>query len=529
VPTASGTQSDFNIDQTDVQASQLWGAEYIIQSGGSGCSVAQSRQYGCLGVDIVETNPGSSIQYAIAGAFSEGIFFCCLDAAGAPITSTQLFFPVNAGEINQRPTIRESPSTPGDYYICGNIGGQTFVIRCNTTGGYWANLYTNFPNEARSLIESPYNPAELIVVGRCDPGSFLATEAFFMTLNSGSGAFISMNCYSDGGNGDEWFTSIEQAASTAGGNGFIVGGRVHSLPFTNPGAEPWMIKLDPNGNVIWSTLIQYFTSSTPFEIGDVSERYNALTTPPSYEYFGVAHTPQASSDELTVWKLDDNGSNSIVPNEFNYAIGGTAPTYFNPPTQLDILGDGTNTPGDGLVAFGTDQSSSDHILTKAYFNGIDGCGAQSRWSPVQGPQMTINPTLAEVPFGDCIDFNLIQTSWTTGNPYCSWSNTTVGGGSNVRSNLHASVDKNHTDNMAANIGPNPTNRSVTVDLKKAGEFKITLTNSVGQVVKSIEKNTASSTNGINLDFEALGLSEGMYFINVSDKYETHTTKVIYSK
>jgi hypothetical protein len=538
---ASGTDPDFVIDQTDLNGSTTssgcWSAQYYITDDPMNCGTGpnQLRHYGCIGVDIIETNPGTTgnPKYAIAGACTDGIFFACLDGSGN--YTTYSFFPITSSSGAQhRPTICESAANPGVYYICGDFGDRMFIIKINSVGTLsWSKTYSGPPIWARAIIEAP-SSTDIVVVGRVDELSLgLAAEAFFMKLNS-SGVISIFNCYSDGGNGDEWFTSIKHAVSTNGGSsGYIIGGRVYSSILSNVAYKPWMIKLSPSGSVIWSTLIQHSIASNPAEIFDVVERFNSVATPNTYEYFGVAHTPLSStSNYMTVWKLNNSGLATASPNEFQYLLGPLSSATSYNPAQIGLIGTGSAT-GDGLQVFGTDQNGANHILAGAYFNGVTGgtCENASDWTWHQGPGISATPTFPTAgTFNRCTNslfyYSSISTSPGTN---CTW-NSSVVGGSNARSATITGIQNYSEKANSISVHPNPTNHSITLDFKNEvnGPVLITVINSMGQIEKKIEISD-SVTNGVVLDFEALQLNEGLYFVNVNINKETYTNKVMYKK
>ncbi|MES2679930.1 MAG: T9SS type A sorting domain-containing protein [Bacteroidota bacterium] len=541
---ASGMGADFEIDQVDANAvfaaPGVWSNDYRIDWDPTGANISTNFTYphGCIGVDIIETNPGTNGErYALAGACADGIFFATLDVNGVPLR--QEFFPFNAnigiyGMPTNRPQIRESATNPGWYYICGDEAGSSYVIKIASvsTPGEWAQIYTGFPNEARAVIENP-SGSDVIVVGRLDQVSFgLATEAFFMSLDPNTGNVNYINCYSDGGNGDEWFTSIENAASPTGGSGYIIGGRIHSSILNNIGYKPWMIKLDFNGNVIWSTMIRHSINSNPLEITDVLERLNTSSGANTYEYFGVANTPVSptspTTNWMTVWKLDDTGAPTPGINEFPYSLGGLSSQWRYHLTQVELIGNGSVTPGDGLQVFGTDENASDHVLVSAYFDGNEGCYTPSTWGRIQGPGMTVNPTLQTMTF-PMFPFTLTQNQTTIipANP-CNWV-AMISGASNARGGA-TGIQNNRENANTVSVHPNPTNQSLTVAFKNVtnSPVQITLVNSLGQLQKEIEISNNMSSELV-LDLEALQLSDGLYFVNVTMNKETFTTKVMYQK
>src|SRR6218665_869838 len=200
---AAGTQPDFVIDKVDgdgLFTAGNFAQQYEIWDNTS-CG-AQARVYDCAGVSVIETtNQGNGEAYALAGAYNKGVFFATLDNAGNVLTVKRWIFP-NGITVAHKPMIVES-SAPGRYYICGDQAFRSYVIKVDAFGTTaFENIYDNIWSEARAIIESPYNPNEVVVVGRCDPpGTGLATEAFFLKLDANSGAVLNFNCYSDGGNG----------------------------------------------------------------------------------------------------------------------------------------------------------------------------------------------------------------------------------------------------------------------------------------------------------------------------------------
>jgi hypothetical protein len=534
-PAAAGSQPDFVIDKVDgdgLFTAGTFAQQYEIWDNTS-CN-PQARVYDCSGVSVIETNnQGNGEAYALAGAYNKGVFFATLDNTGNVITVKRWIFP-NGITVAHKPMIVESPSTPGRYYICGDQAARTYVIKVNALGTTaFENIYDNIWSEARAIIESPYNPNEVVVVGRCDPGAGLATEAFFLKLDANNGNVLNFNCYSDGGNGDEWFTSIQPAASTnAGSNGYIIGGRVVSSILLNYTYIPWMIKLDPAGNVLWSTLIEP-AGGFELEINDVFERYNPWAAAQGlnpYEYYGVAGCTANGADNMTIWKLDDNGLNSLLPNEFIYPLGaGGNIWYAQSSTQLEVIGDGSNA-GDGFQAWSTDYAGNNHIFTRAYFNGVIGCNEiLSRWRWHQGPKMTINPNTNIINFPpDCANntFNLITPGVNAAiGAYC-WAQT-VGGGSNNRA---TAITENKLNSEGQGVYPSPTNGKALVSFNAADNSTVIIEvrNSLGQVIKTttaVKSNAGSYQEEI--DFESLNAAPGVYFVNVTVDRAATSHKIIY--
>ncbi len=284
--------------------------------------------------------------YAIAGVHNTGVFFATLDVLGNVIRRYRWELPtVPGGGFPKKPFIRESPTYQGHFYICGDFDHDAYVIRVDgSTGGLglatpvWARFYSNNNwMEAYSLIESPYNSGELIVVGRTDllgPGN-RAADGFFMKLNSNDGSVLTHTTYEKQNSGDEWISTIEPAYGTTGGSdGYIIGGRSH-FPIVvnvsgNQSYTPWMAKLDRNGGVIWSTLIRPSSyDTTMYSTGDISSVFERQNSSGQYDYYGAANEiyipPGAGlyeSRALLVFKLDDAGSDATYnQDEFHYTSG----------------------------------------------------------------------------------------------------------------------------------------------------------------------------------------------------------------
>ncbi|MDI1353453.1 MAG: hypothetical protein PSX36_00955 [bacterium] len=229
---AANGKRDFIIQQIDAgtlnfNAANTWGHKYTIYD--DVYCTTSARTYKCKGVYAIEaTNPGYGEVYALAGVYDEGVFFATLDATGNIINTWRWFWIGNNGSILP-PMITASQNVAGDYYICGSVNQQSYVMKINGGGGptpvSWANMYsTNYWNEARALIESPYNANELIVVGRADDPSGVA-KGMFMSIDEVTGNVNNLNTYgfNNGTHADDWFNAIELATMPNGANpGYII-------------------------------------------------------------------------------------------------------------------------------------------------------------------------------------------------------------------------------------------------------------------------------------------------------------------
>jgi hypothetical protein len=498
---------------------------------------APVRKLNCKGVYVIETTDDPTTTaanqveaYALAGLYKDGLFFAMLDATGAVIPGSTFRWAFTNGIAPVRnPMIIESVANPHRYYICGDQGSVGIATKINTTGvPFWQKIYPQV-GEARAMIESPYNANELVIVGNEFGG-----DAYFMQVNATFGTVTNYKAYGTP-NGDDWFTSIEPAASSNGGSkGYIVGGR--SLDANNPGNFnfiPWMIKLDPNGNVIWSTLIEPTTPGIiTAEINDVFERKSPMAETP-YEYYGIAGCTLANGDNMMVWRLDDSGSNVwVFPNEFTYPLGAANSIWSKTDAaQLEFIGDGSN-PGDGFQAWSTDYAGGNHVFAKAYYNGVISNGPcneviqSAKVHPGPGLLFSGNKADQDLPNVCPNNFSLQSFILNTPAPWCDW-NLTVPTGNN---NRVTGIEKTAANSENTGVYPNPVNNKALVSFIASdnSQIKIEISNSLGQVVKTV---TASKQNAGSyqeeIDFEGLGVNPGVYFINVAVDHTTSSHKIMY--
>jgi hypothetical protein len=522
-PSSTANQFDFTVEK--VKDTGAWGLGTFSQNYNITCDpncaspVNMPYPHKCTGVDIIEIQPvGANEKFALAGVFGGGIFFATLDGTGA-VTSQRFW--AAPGIFLRKPTICRSANI-NNFYICGSYNSGSYVIKVNASGTViWSKLYDNVVIDARDMLESPYNSNELILVGRCQVDAY---DAFFLSLNSGNGAVNNFKTYCDGLNGDELFASIEPAVSPTGGNGFIVGG--HCSSPNNPaysGKKTWMIRLDQNGNVIWSTLIPHHS-----QVYDVFERYNPIANPARYEYFGVGRaSAQSNSNELRVWKLDESGGASMSPNVFDYSLGTTVVgvTDITHP-QIEFFRDGTNLD-DGLAAFGTNVSTNRYNFIKAYYNGVNGCQTTTDMTIINGPGISATPVLTSVNFiNPCIYF-LINAFVNPGqyNSACSWGYPA--GGNNARIGDATELSSNSTAEDLLSVYPNPSSGVITLEIvSHSGPVQIEVMNAMGQLVKKLEPSEAQK---ILVDFREMELNEGLYCLNITVDHQTQIKKVIYQK
>lgn len=511
------------------------------------CTTYFTNVDNCYGISVIETGipstPPTGSWYALAAACSgpssgEFCVFATIDQGGYLVNQAFYDFPSGATTIT-KPNIVESTSAPGNYFISGSYEisgvGYLYVMEVSVTGSVlWSQTYdSGIYLRPNAMLVSPYNSGDLVLVGECfpDPSQppFLprANDGFFLKLNAANGAIQVFNVY-----GEDvlyttcnWFGSIAPAYCPTGGSGYIIGGLSDPLSTAPTNWPSWMIKLDPNGNIIWSTLIGNGTGSA-YSVMSVMERKNPNTL--NYEYYG-----STSSSAITVFKLDNNGNLfSVGNNEFDYS--GISPSYPSYLTQINL-----GSSNDGIQVYTTDGANpNDDYFVKAYYDGNSGC-YENLTTTVQGPGPTniINPpinTSAGLLQGSCSSFTII-TPYYGGPSSCSINNlcsaTSIVGASNLRS---MSTDIQHASGLSTDfiVSPNPTNSKINaaITLPRQGKLKADLYNSLGQFIKTIyQTGNSQLKHNFEFDFESLKLESGMYHLRLSADNYFVSEKVIYTK
>ncbi len=103
------------------------------------------------------------------------------------------------------------------------------------------------------------------------------------------------------------------------------------------------------------------------------------------------------------------------------------------------------------------------------------------------------------------------------------------GGSPSTNNKNNDIDSFHIlpEKEQLTIYPNPTNNilTITYSAPDAGQVNIKIMNSVGVVVKSIQKNLAKQAPG-KTEVDVKNLSNGLYYVIVRSGTKTYTKNFI---
>jgi hypothetical protein len=502
------------------------------------CSTYGTIVPDCYGMTVIETGnsstPTTGSRYAMAAALggpSSGHFcmFATLDQSGYIVNKAFYDFPSTVTSAN-RPVIIKA-STPG-YYICGSYvdviasmpTSFTYIMKVSGTGAVmWSNTYFAGTNlQANDMIENPYNSAELMLVGEVFPDPlqppFLnrANDGFFMKVQSNNGAVLTFKSYGDVVNNCHFFSCIAPAfSSQGGGQGVLVGGLSDPL-WVHPANRPsWLLKLDPNGNIFWSTLV----GNNQYNISSVLERQSPITG--QYEIYactGIANT--------SIYKLDGTGNLVTGANNF-FDYTGITPGY---TAQITCVN--SSSPDDGLQLYSNDitPGTGNNYFVKAYFDGNSGCSenlttatqSQGATDVIQ-PPITVGSGLIQ---GSCASFDIIYPISNYGNYNTLCSATSISGASNARSTGIAEQSKGED---LLQVQPNPTSGKTAIMFEN-GRAKIDLYNGLGQFIKTIyTSETTSQQHSVEFDFNSLNLESGIYFIHSTVNSTTTTQKVVYTK
>lgn len=352
-------------------------------------------------IRTVEFSNGNG--YAVAGSYlsggatAMGIFYTHINPTGNVVTSAgyfQTLWGVSHTNVSVQEIV-ESVSNPGDLYITGYLtvagsgNNRVFVIKIDQNGTLlWGatydmtNNYNTDTDMSHDIVESSnYNSTcschEVMVVGEHIDKTTAAAipDAFFLRVNSNTGVPTQQVDFYGTASSRDVFTSIIQANNTnidANGTGFAIAG--YSDMFGSS-MDAWFMALDYSGAIVWDELYDY--NHPAGNVGndyamDIIERLN---TGSNYEYYLAGYTDQGffGFDDMLVIKTDDNG-NAVTGGQFTYGE-----VDLDRAMRIDQL-NGYGTDNDGLAVYGYSWYVSpyslggyDHLLVKAYFNGVSAC------------------------------------------------------------------------------------------------------------------------------------------------------------
>lgn len=372
----------------------------------------------------------------------------------------------------------------------GNVWATSQYIGSSTT------TFTNDPvaNNVHWGIEKAYDFYALF--GRKsfdDNGTFIANLVHYKTNynNAFWSGYDTVMCYGDG----DGVTLDYVVGLDVAGHEFT-----HAITFAEANLQyvGQSGALNESFSDIFGTGIEWYTLGAgsnwgigenvtlvaPFFLRSMNNPNSGLDPQPD-TYAGTHWAPTGSGDP-------DNGGvhiNSGVQNFWFYllAAGGSGSNDFGTSYSVTGIGmsDALNVAYRNLTVYLTPTSTFNDARLGSIQSAIDFWGASSQ--QVQS----------------------VKDAW------CA-----VGVGTCSTAGIHE-----YSNNLNYNIYPNPANGKVSIILnQQSSELKITITNSLGQIV-FVENN--NSNNGM-IDLDISKLNNGIYYVTVSSKNEQKTQKLIIS-
>ncbi len=508
------------------------------------CNSAPTQIINQTGLSAVETNGTTGIRYAVAGTHDNGIYFVGLDNTGVVISQKSYPFSLEKSSRYMRPgkpKIIEGESS-GVYYFCGSYDSDMYVLKIDAQGNLlWSAYYTLLDDtKPKDMIIDPFDPAKLIVIGTTNLEK-KDNEGFLLNLSVNNGNVINCNLYGRAIGYDSFNTlEISHDQQTNAIDGFVIGGYQHPL---GPGApSAWILKMDQNQNIVWSNGIYTSTGINKGYV-DIVERLN---TAGQYEFYGLLE----SNAGMQVTKLDDLGlpfqaqlnvnlnGISLPKNEFIYDVPALVPSK---ATSLSYANaQVTGGPDVGLQIFGNSYFTPSFVGTyqvNSYFNGETNCYRT----------LTTLPGYKEAAY-DKSSIGVLMHDVFTACPnlqvqayFNSSAMTILCGGSSVNgSNLrpmHASTttssENSNEENVEAQVFPNPSTDKTNVNylLPENSSSKLELFDLMGSLVYSGTEQTSGATKEVKqeINFENLGLAEGIYVLTLTVNNSVTKQKVVYRK
>jgi len=553
-PVAGSVTNNLFIERTDIDGNFNSTApefhnEYALLAGSLPCSGTPANVSKCYGVSVLEVNYPTTQSYAVAAAFDDGVLFSFLKNTGVPNSVGQQFFQFPPQiTAASKPLIARSTNSPTQFFIAGAylLNGTWFmyVMHVTQSGGIaWNKLYTLGSNSEvipRAIMVSPYaaisNP-ELVVIGQCNNNNALNEQGFFARLDDNTGGnVLQFDTYGSNTPANEQFWSLAKSNMPGAMQGYAIGGYCNVNPTFG---TTWMVKVDPNGNIIWSSLIQP-SMAFPAKFVGVVERFS--TTYGQYEYYGAAE----GNNGMTVIKIDAASGNLFNQpgnplNEFIYNDNSGGQSIAAAITSINNGG-----LNDGIHVYGTNNSvpgMGDQFLVRACFNGAagnSGCSATNIHVStlpsafrIPGPTQIVPQTVG-INNGpvSCTNFGFtsVNALVTVNNPCDATALPTAPVvGDQSRPQLTTGISEPGNTTAGLSVSPNPVSDKLSINFTATEDARvtITLTNQLGQVV--MQPLTTTGGNSLELDLDKMNLKSGIYFVGISINGLSSTRKIVYAK
>ncbi|MEO5642602.1 MAG: T9SS type A sorting domain-containing protein [Bacteroidia bacterium] len=497
-------------------------------------------------------------QIAVFGDFNNGLststgpvsnqFFLMLtDAFGNPIYVRS--YSVSSSPLQVEATsIVQSSSNPNTLYACGyTVGGhgdkQPVVMSLQAAGGTlnWGNSYVDISSGAfewtlEDLVESPYpNPnsatVDIAMVGRyvLNPGDI--GQGTFSTLNGLTGLPTSTIVLYGDPFYDAGFNAITIANNPYGSTGFAIAGFTQSNSFFFPNYNTWALKIDPVGNLWFSTALDYSASFRNDYGYDIIERVNTFG---DYEYYIGGYVDQGyfGNEDEVVYKLTYYGAPVASGSEFTYGGPGNDRVL-----QLDYYNFGVPTSNVGLSMFNYTSGSfatlgnGDFYHVRSYFNGVTACNFILDNAQYQSGPGFYGEAKQEAAFGVRNKSLLWQVAPMQDALICTAN--AVHGGANTRLSENGEDEAESAAITESKVFPNPMtldNLMLNIEFDAAGtgeNIQVEVLNALGQVcVKSNQTLSDGQTQlRVNLAEGCLVNAAGVYVVVIYRGGEVFTHNI----
>jgi len=418
--------------------------------------------------------------------------------------------------------------TGGGYIIVGNTysfgagGGDVYVIKTDANGDtLWTKTYGTTNNEKAYDIQQTTDGG-YIISGTRGLGA-QGSDAYLIKTDA-AGNVLWSNTY--GGLEEDQGYSVKQTTD----GGYIIGGRTHDFNFNWSALAFYLVKVDANGNALWSKIIGGTGQESGYDVQQTSDGGYIMTGNTAFDPVGYGDVYLVKTDSMgnLLWSktyggpLHDYGHSVQQTADGGYVIaGGTKTTMFNDDGYVIK----TNASGGLKWSRNFGSTSSDeflHSIRQTTDNGfiISGMSGATMWA--KRPYL-IRLDSAGYGVGRC-DEGIPATTVTTPAPTISSPvpivttvativtspATHVASGSEVITICSSVTDIQSPENNlqdAISVYPNPFNNFITIKNNEADNKEIILFDITGKEILRQEISGAET----NLNTEKL--SQGFYLLS----------------
>ncbi len=408
-----------------------------------------------------------------------------------------------------------------DVYVVGNLryGYEQkvmFAFKFDANGNaLWHKTYAigyGFSDpSAHGIVQSPYNPDEVYIVGDINQvyPNQPTGDGFIMTVDANTGAVVTNNTYDIGNT--EGFNAIA-VSDDPQSPGFVLCGYSNTNAGTN--GKYWVVKTDQYLNIEWNKTYSDTGSFDICEAKSIKGRYSS--TYGRYEYY-VAGREGAIPSDVMVLKLDQDGNplNAGGGGIFIYDEGGDG-EYAVSIDASNVAG--ANGEGLGIFCYHNDvMSKSNALAIHAAFNGYTGCN-ESYYIAAATDESSTPEYLWAGDNEGWMPYTVVQSGIIANYGANACYTPTAPSGSNAKPGSTTGINTTAYTEGEIELAPNPA--TDYLDVKNVTNAGYIITNSIGQKVYS-----GKIENG-NTKIDVNTLEPGMYFITIIQKEQKKQLKFV---